>query len=118
MTRKILVAVLFAAVPLATPARASVDENTLGLVAEMGALLRRCPQFALDEGVLGSIITGAGLTKKDLTKEGPVDDFITMRAAEFEVEYQPLSDAGACAKARYFYGPQGTKIPGLLRPAR
>lgn len=99
----------------AVPARAEVDEAALEMLAEASALARRCKDLRGDRDVIRAFVKGIGLDETDLRDDGQVNDFLTMREAEFEVAYASLSVDGACAKARYFYGAQGTKVPGLLK---
>jgi len=100
---------------LAVPARAAVDEAALEMLAEASALAKRCKDLKGDWGVVRAFAKRIGIDEADLRGDGQVNDFLTMREAEFEAAYASLSVDGACAKARYFYGPQGTKVPGLLK---
>ncbi|MCA0027371.1 MULTISPECIES: hypothetical protein [unclassified Mesorhizobium] len=95
-----------------------VPEAVIDPIAEASALDRLCDALRSDEQAVIGYFAAHGIDKDTLGRESkrgsPFRDFATMRAAEYEVQFRSLSEDGRCAKGRYFFGAEGTKVPGIL----
>ncbi|MBZ9852830.1 hypothetical protein LB566_03410 [Mesorhizobium sp. CA13] len=113
---------MFAAAVIATcagQARASdVAEAIIDPIAEAMALDGLCDALKPSEAGLVAYLAKNGFIEEnagpEFKKGTPLRDFLDMRAAEYELQFRGLSEEGRCAKGRYFFGPAGTKVPGLL----
>lgn len=96
---------------------AAVAEKELEPVAEAAAIASVCDELTIANDQFFGLM---GISEKDFSAGGggAVADFVVMRAAEYERDLKTLRVDGVCARGRYFYGPEGTKVPGLLQPKK
>lgn len=100
----------------ACSAFAAVAEKELEPVAEAAAIASVCDELTISTDQFFGLM---GITEQDFNAGGgAVADFVVMRAAEYERDLKTLRVDGVCARGRYFYGPEGTKVPGLLQPKK
>lgn len=98
---------------LGSPAFAEDKEGAVDFFAEAAAIDEFCDRYEIDLDAAGRLLAGEGIL--DLEGDGAAK-------ARFDARYESAMWAAksmgdkSCVSGDVFYGPEGAKVSGLLRP--
>jgi hypothetical protein len=92
-------------------AQSPQQQNVMTHIGRAVALNNKCPALKPNNLIIGMAARQHGI---DMNR-APYSDIIVAKGGEYAREIAALDVQAACTLGRKLYGPQGEKVPNLLR---